>query len=491
MYRPAWRPPAVSIASSIAETEPLPFVPPTRTDGNARSGWSRRCKERADAVESQLDAVGLQTVQPSDGIVGHGITRKTQGYHSAPRTRTITENLEALVEENGKLALLATIAGALLLLFLRLGSYPLLDPDESRFARTSVEMMRSGDYVVPTFEGEPRLVKPPMLHWIQTALFQLGEPSEMLARLPAAASTFVSLLLVAWIGWRRFGVEGSAWAAVFFLTGPLVVVIGRVGTLDALLSVHVLAVLALERVQHEQTGLERYGVMGLLLGLALLVKGPVGVVLPLLMILAGRTATGRDVLPSLEDGRHDGAGHGRRGASVGAGVHRADRREAHVPAPTCGNRRRAVTGTDHIAPWWYYLAVCGVAFLPWAGPLFLGTIRGIVHWRDRDSPTGPFAAAAFAAGIVFFSLSKGKLPTYILPLAPLASLVITFELGQELVNPKKRRAGSVLVALTLVALAVGLGITAALTPEPMVQGTATFARGRIRTRDARCARRMS
>ncbi len=166
------------------------------------------------------------------------------------------------MEEKGKVAILATIAGALLLLFVRLGDYPLLDPDEARFARTSVEMMRSGDYVVPTFEGEPRLVKPPMLHWVQTALFQLGGPNELLARLPAAIATFMSLLLVGWIGWRRFGVEGAAWAAVTFLTLPIVVLIARVGTLDALLSVHILAVLALDLVQHDHQELERSGVIG-------------------------------------------------------------------------------------------------------------------------------------------------------------------------------------------------------------------------------------
>ena len=58
--------------------------------------------------------------------------------------------------------------------------------------------------------------------------------------------------------------------------------------------------------------------MGLLLGLAFLVKGPVGVVLPLLMILAGRTATGRDVMPSRQDRRHDGSGDGGRRACPGA-----------------------------------------------------------------------------------------------------------------------------------------------------------------------------
>lgn len=381
------------------------------------------------------------------------------------------------MEERGKLALLATIAAALLVLFLRLGAYPLLDPDEARFARTSVEMMRSRDYVVPTFEGEPRLVKPPLLHWVQASLFRLAGPSEMLARLPAATSTFVSLLLVAWIGWRRFGVEGSAWAAIVFLTCPLVVFIARVGTLDALLSVHVLAVLALDVVQHEHSGSQRSAVIGLLFGLAFLVKGPIGVVLPLVMMLAGRTATGRDVLPSIKTVAATllaflavvlpwGLVFIQR---IGGGnVVRLVRAETID---------RAVSATSHVEPWWYYLAVCLVAFLPWAGPLALGIVRGFARWRDPDSPTGPYAAAAFLAGLVFFSISRGKLPNYLLPLAPLAALVVTFELGQELVNPRRLRAGPSLVATTLVALSLGLGVAASARLEDLASGAAFVGAG--------------
>jgi len=376
------------------------------------------------------------------------------------------------LEERGKLALLGVLALALLLLFFGLGSYPLLDPDEARFARTSVEMMRSRDYVVPTFEGAPRLVKPPLLHWVQSSLFELAGPSEALARLPAAASTLVSLLLVAWIGWRRFGVEGSAWAAATFMTFPLVVLIARIGTLDALLAVHVLAVLALDLVQPEHSGLQRSAAMGGLLGLAFLVKGPVGTALPLVLILAGRTATGRDVLPTVRT--FVTALLAWAAVVLPWGLVFIER--VGLPNVLTLVRTetvdRAVAGTAHIQPWWYYLAVSAVAFLPWAGPLALGLGRACARWRDPDSPTGPYAAAAFVAGLVFFSLSKGKLPNYILPLAPMAALVVTFELGQELIHPSRRRAGPGLVAATLIALAVGLGVAASIKLEDRAQGLA-------------------
>jgi len=376
------------------------------------------------------------------------------------------------LEERGKLALLGVFALALLLLFLGLGSYPLLDPDEARFARTSVEMMRSRDYVVPTFEGAPRLVKPPLLHWVQSALFGVAGPSEALARLPAAASTFVSLLLVAWIGWRRFGVEGSAWGAAVFMTFPLVVLIARIGTLDALLSVHVLAILALDLVQPEHSGLQRSAVIGGLLGLAFLVKGPVGAALPLVLILAGRTATGRDVLPSVKTVVTVALGWAAVVLPWGlVFIERIGARNV-VALLRTETVDRAVAGTAHVQPWWYYLAVSLIAFLPWAGPLALGTGRACARWRDPDSPTGPYAAAAFIAGLAFFSLSKGKLPNYILPLAPLAALVVTFELGQELIHPTRRRAGPSLVATTLIALAVGLGTAASIRLEDRARGIA-------------------
>ena len=59
------------------------------------------------------------------------------------------------------------LAAAALLLLINTGGVPLFDPDEARFARTSVEMIRTGDIVVPRFEGQPRIVKPPLMHWLK------------------------------------------------------------------------------------------------------------------------------------------------------------------------------------------------------------------------------------------------------------------------------------------------------------------------------------
>ena len=121
--------------------------------------------------------------------------------------------------------------------------------------------------------------------------------TELGARLPAALATLGTMFLLAWVTRRRFGDEGAIWASAIFITLPLVAVLGRVGTTDALLSVHIFAALAIDMAEYGETGKNRGGVMGALLGLAFLAKGPVGVILPILMILAGRTVAGRNVVP--------------------------------------------------------------------------------------------------------------------------------------------------------------------------------------------------
>ena len=88
------------------------------------------------------------------------------------------------------------MALALVLLAIRTTDVPLIDPDEPRFARTSVEMLQQGEFVVPQFEGRPRLSKPPLLHWLHLPLFRIAGVAEWTARLPSMAAALGLLLAV-------------------------------------------------------------------------------------------------------------------------------------------------------------------------------------------------------------------------------------------------------------------------------------------------------
>ena len=353
------------------------------------------------------------------------------------------------------------LVGSAALLGLRVLGVPLLDPDESRFARTSVEMARSGDLVVPTYEGSPRLVKPPLLHWIQSALFRSFGATEWIARLPACLATLGSVLFVAWMTARRFGGEATVWAAAMFATMPLVLAVGGLGTLDALLSVHVLAILALDLVDPEGMDGQRAFAVGCLLGICFLIKGPVGVVLPVLAMLAGRTASGREVVPRLRIVTLVLAGS----TAVTAPWFLAVVRRVGVGPLADVVRREALeryfAGTDHVEPFWYLAAVLAVGCFPWAGVAAVAIVRTVVDRRDPATRTARYLSGALLAGLVFFSLGRSKLATYVLPLAPLVATLAAWELGRELAEPRRRRAARVVLAFSL-----GLAAAAALVVGP-------------------------
>ena len=370
--------------------------------------------------------------------------------------------MQESTETRAARALAAVVLAAVLVLLLGSVRAPLIDPDEARFARTSVEMLRSGDPVVPTFEGMPRLVKPPLAHWLQSLLFRMFGIHPWLARLPAMLSTLGSLLLVAWVARRRFGNEGAAWAAAIFLTSPLVVVTGKVGTLDALLAVHVFAALALDMAEPNEAGPYRGAAVGALLGLAFLAKGPVGVILPLLAMLAGRTAASRSVVPRLRAATS--AVLAMAAVILPWGLAFLQRiGEAGVESTLQQEvLDRYLEGTAHVRPPWFYAVVLAVGFLPWAAPLALALVRVVGDRRSPAARTALYAAAALLIGIGFLSLGKGKLPNYMLPLAPLVPLLVTWELGREIERRHESMRGPVLLTFTLAGMTLVFGAAAAL-----------------------------
>jgi len=348
------------------------------------------------------------------------------------------------------------VAAAAVLLWTGSLSVPLMDPDESRFARTSIEMLRNRDLVVPQFDGQPRLVKPPMVHWIQAAFFSILGVGEWTARLHAALATLGTILLLGSVAGRRFGDEGAMWAAATLATMPLVIVVGRLGTLDALLAMHVFAAVALDLAEPRATGTYRGLAVGGVLGLAFLIKGPVGVVLPLVIVLCGRTATRREVLPSWRALSQGLAGFAIVVLPWGLALIRRVGIDEVIDLLRTEALERYFAGTIHIRPPWFYVPVLIVGCSPWLVPLVLGLVRAIRMRRDPAARTALYAGAGFVGGLIFFSLGRGKLPNYLLPLMPLAAVVVAWELGQQLRGPGRRFAGPALLAATpgVVALAL-------------------------------------
>lgn len=349
-------------------------------------------------------------------------------------------------------------------------SLPLLDPDEARFARTSLEMSRRGDAVVPYFEGEPRLVKPPMLHWMQGLLFRTFGAGEAAARLPAQLATLLAAWLTAACAARRFGAAAAPWTIVVLGTMPLVVALGRIGTLDALLALHVSAVVLADWSDETifDSRLAAF-VGGAMAGLAFLVKGPVGPLLIGTALFAGRWAAGRG-LPRLSRAAIAVAGCIVVAAPWSLALLGSIGVEPIAEMLRVEVLDRSTTGTVHVEPFWYYLPAVLAACLPWSGLVLFGIFRALLP-LGGSSATRYLAAGSFAS-LVVLSLSSGKRVTYIASLLPLFAAIVVGEIGRSLGEPARHRQAPMTVVATLSVCAAAFAYTATRLGDPGASTTA-------------------
>ena len=76
---------------------------------------------------------------------------------------------------------------------------PLIDPDEPRYASTARDMVLNGNWIVPHFNGVPRINKPPLFYWAIAISYKLFGINEFSARLPSAlAATGTVLITYLW-----------------------------------------------------------------------------------------------------------------------------------------------------------------------------------------------------------------------------------------------------------------------------------------------------
>ena len=103
-------------------------------------------------------------------------------------------------------------------LFHILGTWtlPLIDRDEPRFAEASREMIERGNYIVPYFNNQLRLDKPPLTYWAQVASYHIFGENDFAARFPSAiAASLTALVIFAW-GLQLGGERVAWWAAIIF-----------------------------------------------------------------------------------------------------------------------------------------------------------------------------------------------------------------------------------------------------------------------------------
>ena len=135
-----------------------------------------------------------------------------------------------------KILTAATPIFAISAFFVSLGNYPLLDNNEGLYASIASEMRRSGEYVIPHFNGLPYLEKPPLLFWLTALSFALQGTDEFAARTVPALASLTVVTGAVFFGHRASRPLAGAIAGIVLSTAAIMMVIGRTAYFDMLLS---------------------------------------------------------------------------------------------------------------------------------------------------------------------------------------------------------------------------------------------------------------
>lgn len=397
-------------------------------------------------------------------------------------------------DEKQRPGLIWTLAIAWLLLigwiafFWHLGSIGLIDETEPLFVEAARQMTVTGDWITPYFNEVTRFDKPPLIYWLMAIAFKTFGVNEWAARLPSALSG-LALSGFCFYVLRRFGwpfrpsksekqeipdlssefpiaqepaiqtvpdwqLWLSAWlGGTMVALHPYTFFFGRTGYSDMLLSACMggsLLAFFLGYANSDRRQVQRrwYFAFYVLIGLAVLTKGPVGAVLPGLIITAFLLYVGHFKAVLREVSLGWGAlivlclsvpwfvlvtlANGQAYIDSFFGYHNVERFTSVV--------------NQHSGPWYFHFVIVLVGFLPWS--VFLpAAIARLQFWRrqiwqqqPRSAHLGLFAGVWFTVVLGFFTIAATKYFSYVLPSMPAAAILVALwwsdqitqaEIGQQ------------------------------------------------------------
>ncbi len=178
--------------------------------------------------------------------------------------------------------------------FTSLGVPSVWDSNEAYYVQTPREMVERGDWLVPYFNAEPRLNKPPLAYWVVAAFYRCFGVSFWWERLVMAVLAYACLWVVFWMGRILFSEPTALLAAGIFATSFRFLMLSRRLLIDILLLFCVLVAIACFLHWWRNGGRKAFLSSSLFFGLGFLAKGPV-VLLPaaalfLYLFLSGQRA---------------------------------------------------------------------------------------------------------------------------------------------------------------------------------------------------------
>jgi 4-amino-4-deoxy-L-arabinose transferase-like glycosyltransferase len=333
---------------------------------------------------------------------------------------------------------------------LDIGGLGLTDRDEGSNAEAAREMLETGEWISPTLNYEPRFAKPAFVYWLISGSYSLFGINEFAARFPSALSGLCVLLLQYAFVYRWLGAPLALLASIMLLLNMEFLAINRLVLTDPELVVFTtLAGYSFWQALYVSTKASRWWFVGfyLAMGFAMLVKGPVGIIIPLV-----------GVIPYLMLTRQWKSFWQKGFPLLGTGlvllvaapwyvamfqIH-GEAYWAAAQANTTGRFMSPMEG--HGGTLLFYVPILLLGFFPWSAflpsVLYQSLQQWKAYWQGQTFATPEknleFFLSVWVVGLlIFFTLSATRLPHYIYPLFPASAILVAlwWKRFQGMVSP--------------------------------------------------------
>ena len=325
----------------------------------------------------------------------------------------------------GKILLLVIIYA--LLWFGTLNYRHLIPSDEGRYAEIAREMLVTGDWITPRYNGYKYFEKPPLQAWATAAAFQVFGIGDWQARLWTALTGFLTILLVGFTGARIFNARAGWLAAVVLASSPMWIISGHFNSLDMGLSSFLVAALCsllLAQTSHNKNNCRNWmWACWTFMALATLSKGVIGAAIPAMVFIAySITAWDWKIWTRL---RLFSGSILFLAITAPWFVLVAQRNPEFLEFFFIHEHLQRFTQDAHsrTGPIYYFVPLLLIGMLPWFMQV-PGAIAQAWSERRREFSAGWLLVCWFAVIFAFFSVSRSKLPGYIIPVFPALALII-------------------------------------------------------------------
>ncbi len=327
------------------------------------------------------------------------------------------------------------------LFFYGIRQFGLIGADEPRYAQVAREMLERHDWVTPVLGGHAWLEKPPLYYWQAMLTYSVFGVSDVAARLPAAIDATL-LVIAVYLFFRRFRRDVEVDAALITASCAGVIGYAHAASMDMALAAS-FSIGMLSWWAWRENGKKIFlGLFYVCMALGMLAKGPVAPFLAAAVILIFALAT-REFRVAVRTAWLPGI-------LVFCAIALPWYFAVQMRNPQFFREfilqhnvaRFSSNLYHHPEPFWYYLPITALAFVPWTVYVIAAIVesvrlwwaqrRGVLSEPDLEWQFSMFACCWLIVPVVFFSISQSKLPGYILPAIPAGAVLLANYLREHL-----------------------------------------------------------